>query len=442
MTQGGLKRKRQADFTPAPDRDPLALLERQAADRVPELNPVRYARMLPSPFTYYRGAAAVMAADLARSPDSGLTTQLSGDAHVLNFGLYASPERHLVFDLNDFDETSLGPFEWDVKRLATSLVLVGLDHATEAGPKRRSAAYGMVESYRRAMRGFAAQGYLEVWYARADVDDATQQWLQPLDHHLVQAVEDEAERARRHTGAQAAEKLTVEVDGTRRFRSEPLVVEPLREHRDSLQELFTRYHRSVPQHVGVLLDNFEVVDLARKVVGVGSVGTRCYVVLLRGRDDADWLVLQVKEAQRSVLQAYGERPDPAPGRSEGERVVEGQRLMQAVSDVLLGWIRADDLDGDTPRDFYVRQLRDWKGGPDVLTLEPADLARYGELCGWTLARAHARAGDRRSIADYLGADDTFARAVTTFARDYAQQTVEDHAALVGAVKSGRIVADT
>lgn len=446
MTSDRPKRKQQADYRPAPDRDPLAVLERQAADRVPELNPVRYGRMLPSPLAFYRGAAAVMATDLAPLPHSGLTTQLCGDAHVLNFGLYASPERHLVFDLNDFDETAAGPFEWDVKRLATSLVLAEPDPAIAP---RRSAAYRMVERYRRAMRAFAAQGYLAVWYARADVDDATQQWLVPLGKRVRRSIADEAARARRHTSAQAALKLTTKAGGTRRFRSESLVVEPLMGHEQVataaagyLQDLYARYQRSVPRHVGVLLDNFDVVDLARKVVGVGSVGTRCYVVLLRGRDDSDWLILQVKEAQRSVLREYGGLPGPEPAPSEGERVVEGQRLMQAVSDVFLGWIGADDLDGAGRRDFYVRQLRDWKGGPDVATLSAADLGRYAELCGWALARAHARAGDRHAIARYLGADDTFARAVTDFARAYAEQTVSDHAALVAAVQAATITART
>ncbi len=439
-----------ADFGPAAGRDALTILERQATSRVPELVPVRYGRMLVSPFTYFRGAAAVMAADLAATPTSGLVTQLCGDAHLLNFGLFASAERHLVFDVNDFDETLPGPWEWDVKRLAASLLVAsrGNEHARK---EQRDVVRGAVERYRATMHDFAGQGHLSAWYAHLDIDESAQLLLRPLSKPERKAATTVAAKSRRHTSMQATQKLTTTEGGTRRFITEPLLIEPARSlqatgDREALQrdvhEVLGRYRRSLPGSVAVLLDRFDVVDIARKVVGVGSVGTRCYVVLLRGRDENDWLILQVKEAQKSVLAHHQAHATLPTFGQQGQRVVEGQRLMQASSDIFLGWVTAQDIAGGGRRDFYVRQLRDWKGSADIDVMSAKDLRRYGELCAWTLARAHARAGDRVAIASYLGDEDTFARAVTAFAATYADQTELDHAALATAVAEGRITAAT
>jgi Uncharacterized protein conserved in bacteria (DUF2252) len=441
---------RHANFAPVAGRDALTILELQATSRIPELVPVRYGRMLVSPFTFFRGAAAVMAADLAATPRSGLVTQLCGDAHLSNFGLFASAERHLVFDLNDFDETLPGPWEWDVKRLAASLVVAsrGNGHARKA---QRDIARGSVERYRATMHDFAGQDHLSAWYAHLDIDESAQRLLRPLSKPDRAAVSAVVAKSRRHTSTQATQKLTTVDGGTRRFVTAPLLIEPARSlqatgdggalQRD-VHEVLGRYRRSLPSNVAVLLDRFDVVDIARKVVGVGSVGTRCYVVLLRGRDEYDWLIMQVKEAQRSVLansRAHGTLPT---FRKQGQRVVEGQRLMQATSDIFLGWVTAQDIAGGGRRDFYVRQLRDWKESAPVEVMSPKDLRRYGELCAWTLARAHARGGDRVAIASYLGDEDTFARAVADFAASYADQTERDHAALATAVTEGRIAAST
>ena len=455
IDQGAAARERtplalHSDFAPAVGRDALSILERQATSRVRELVPVRYGRMLVSPFTYFRGAAAVMAADLAATPTSGLVTQLCGDAHLMNFGLFASPERHLVFDVNDFDETLPGPWEWDVKRLAASLLVAsrGNGHARK---EQRDVVRGAVERYRATMRDFAGQGHLSAWYAHLDIDESAQLLLRPLSKPERKAAIAVAAKSRRHTSMQATQKLTAVEGGTRRFIAEPLLIEPARSLQatgdgEALQrdvhEVLGRYRRSLPSNVTVLLDRFDVVDIARKVVGVGSVGTRCYVVLLRGRDENDWLILQVKEAQRSVLANSQAHTTLPTFRKQGQRVVEGQRLMQATSDIFLGWVTAQDIAGGGRRDFYVRQLRDWKGSPAIDVMSAKDLRGYGELCAWTLARAHARAGDRIAIASYLGDDDTFARAVTAFAASYADQTALDHAALAAAAAAGRITATT
>ncbi len=455
IDQGAAARERtplalHSGFAPAVGRDALSILERQATSRVRELVPVRYGRMLVSPFTYFRGAAAVMAADLAATPTSGLVTQLCGDAHLLNFGLFASPERHLVFDVNDFDETLPGPWEWDVKRLAASLLVAsrGNGHARK---EQRDVVRGAVERYRATMRDFAGQGHLSAWYAHLDIDESAQLLLRPLSKPERKAAIAVAAKSRRHTSMQATQKLTAVEGGTRRFIAEPLLIEPARSLQatgdgEALQrdvhEVLGRYRRSLPSNVTVLLDRFDVVDIARKVVGVGSVGTRCYVVLLRGRDENDWLILQVKEAQRSVLANSQAHTTLPTFRKQGQRVVEGQRLMQATSDIFLGWVTAQDIAGGGRRDFYVRQLRDWKGSPAIDVMSAKDLRGYGELCAWTLARAHARAGDRIAIASYLGDDDTFARAVTAFAARYADQTALDHAALAAAAAAGRITATT
>jgi uncharacterized protein (DUF2252 family) len=390
-----------------------------------------------------------MAADLAATPRSGLVTQLCGDAHLSNFGLFASAERHLVFDLNDFDETLPGPWEWDVKRLAASLVVAsrGNGHARKA---QRDIARGSVERYRATMHDFAGQDHLSAWYAHLDIDESAQRLLRPLSKPDRAAVSAVVAKSRRHTSTQATQKLTTVDGGTRRFVTEHLLIEPARSLQatgdgDALQrdvhEVLGRYRRSLPSNVAVLLDRFDVVDIARKVVGVGSVGTRCYVVLLRGRDENDWLILQVKEAQRSVLansRAHGTLPT---FRKQGQRVVEGQRLMQATSDIFLGWVTAQDIAGGGRRDFYVRQLRDWKGSLEVESMVPNGLRIYAELCGWTLARAHARSGDRAAIAGYLGSSQSFEHALVRFAHAYADQNERDHRSLVEAIADGRVVAE-
>jgi len=432
-----------AEFAAPPDRDAVSILEQQAVSRVPSLVPIRYQRMLVSPFTYLRGAAAVMAADLAATPTSGLTTQLCGDAHLLNFGLFASPERRLVFDVNDFDETFPGPWEWDVKRLAASLLVAARDNG-HTPKQQRSIVRGAVERYRKTMHEFAVQGHLAAWYAHLDVDEAAQTLLRPLGKRQRTDVTATLAKARQHTSEQATAKLTTTEGGTRRFVAQAELIEPVRTllagvDLEALQKdvpaVLESFRGSLPSNVAVLFDRFDVVDMARKVVGVGSVGTRSYVVLLRGRDDDDWLILQVKEAQRSVL-ADRSAPTTLPTYpNEGQRVVEGQRLMQATSDMFLGWVSARDVYGADRRDYYVRQLRDWKGSAAVEVMSAKDLRSYGELCAWTLARAHARAGDRIAIASYLGDDDSFARALVEFATSYAEQTERDHAALATRVSA-------
>jgi Uncharacterized protein conserved in bacteria (DUF2252) len=424
-------------------RDPIALLESQARSRVSELVPLRYGRMLVSPLAFFRGAATVMAHDLASTPAAGLRVQLSGDAHLLNFGGFASPERDLVFDLNDFDETFPGPFEWDVKRLATSFEIAGRDRGLPAAERRR-AVLAVLHSYRESMRRFAGLGELDVWYARLDARVIDEQ-LQARGRKLEKRVRRSEEKAYAHDRMRALAKLTTMSDGEPRFLSDPPLIVPLSEldGRDgqirlepSLDELIRDYGRTLPDDVQALLARYRHADLARKVVGVGSVGTRCWVMLLLGRDERDPLFLQIKEAQHSVLEPVLE---PAGSATQGERVVEGQRLIQAASDIFLGWLHADeDLGG--ARDFYVRQLWDWKISVDVGTIEPSGLIAYAAACGWTLARAHARSGDRIALAAYLGAGDRFDRAVAEFARAYADLNERDHGELVRAVAQRRVVA--
>jgi uncharacterized protein (DUF2252 family) len=437
---------------PSPDahRDPIAVLERQAVDRVPELVPIRHGRMLASPFAFYRGAAAVMAADLAGTPDSGLRVQLCGDAHLSNFGLFASPERRLVFDLNDFDETHPGPWEWDVKRLAASLEIAARANGLGRKP-RGQIQLAMARSYQGAMIEFAGMHELDVWYARADVDDIKE----TLRHHLKKArrksVDKSIAKARTRTSRRAMGKLTKLVDGeTRRIIADPPLVMPLRDLLPSdqrgafetrMRTLLGNYRSTLQTDRRALLDKFEYVDMARKVVGVGSVGTRCWIALMYGRDDNDPLFLQVKEAQRSVIAEYGGiEPDRADDGCQGRRVVDGQRLMQAVSDIFLGWESAEGIDG-ARRHFYVRQLADWKGSAVIEEMSPGSLSDYGRLCGWTLARAHARSGDRVAIAAYLGDDTTFAHAIAEFSVAYANQNERDYAAMQTAMRSGRIAVE-
>jgi uncharacterized protein (DUF2252 family) len=440
-------RESHAAFDPPADRtDPISLLEEQAKTRVPDLVPVRYGRMMVSPFTYYRGAALPMAADLATTPVTGLAVQACGDAHLSNFGVFGSPERRLMFDVNDFDETLPGPWEWDVKRLAASMEVAARDNSFP-DKNRREIVMATVASYRLAMRRFAKMTNLEVWYARADIEQLEQQQIQ-LGERQRKVVEEGMAKARTRDSMQQLAKLTREVDGRPRIISDPPLLVPVDElvpgdtDRNVLEaelaDLIGKYRRTLETDRRYLLEQFEFCDMARKVVGVGSVGTRCWIVLMLGRDNADPLFLQVKEAEASVLSRF---VGASKYTNQGQRVVAGQRLMQASSDIFLGWQRTvAGLDGKT-RDFYVRQLRDWKLSLDINSMVPRGMRLYGELCGWTLARAHARSGDRIAISAYLGRSDVFDQAVTQFAAVYADQNQKDQAALVAAVTSGRITAE-
>lgn len=410
---------------------------------MPELLPIRHGRMLASPFAFFRGAALVMAHDLASTPNTGLGVQLCGDAHLMNFGGFGSPERQLVFDLNDFDETLPGPWEWDLKRLAASLAVAGRECGfTDA--ERRTAVQRTARTYREVIGHFASMGNLAVWYSRLDAATLRTLKAARVGGRARRRVRQTAERARAHDHVRAFSKLTTVVDGTVRLVSRPPLVVRLAELlgddaadlSGAIAKLIAEYARSLPGDRRVLLDGFRVQDMALKVVGVGSVGTRCWVVLLRGRDHTDPLFLQVKEAGPSVLEPFLGKSTYA---NHGQRVVEGQRLMQAVSDVLLGWVRTTGIDGQR-RDFYVRQLWDWKGSIDVTTMVPLGMALYGEVCAWTLARAHARSGDRVAIAGYLGSSDAFDRAMASFAESYADQNERDYDALRAAVRSGRLAA--
>lgn len=441
-------RSSQATFEPAPGRDPLALLQDQAKTRVEELVPIRYGRMLESPFSFYRGAALVMAGDLAATPRSGLLAQCCGDAHLSNFGVFASPERALVFDLNDFDETLRGPWEWDVKRLAASLVIAAQHNGLSAGKQERI-VLDCVGEYRRAMREFAGMRNLDVWYAHLDIEALIRERGDELTPSAVRRTEKSIAKARTRDSMQVFSKLTKMVDGEPRIISEPPLIVPLsdlmgdaNEDSDYFEELHERlraYRATLVHDRRILLEQYRLVDFARKVVGVGSVGTRAWIALMLGRDGDDPLFLQMKEAEASVLERF---LTPSPFANHGERVVAGQRLMQASSDIFLGWVRIDKgLDG-RERDFYVRQLRDWKGSAEIEKMKAEGLGIYGRICGWTLARAHARSGDRIAIAGYLGASDRFDRAVAGFSRDYSEQNMLDYKALRDAVDDGRIVAQT
>ncbi|MED7952521.1 DUF2252 domain-containing protein [Streptomyces sp. BE303] len=428
-------------WIPAADRpDPIRLLEHQAEDRLADLRPIRYGRMAESAFAFLRGSAAVMTADLAAVPDTGLTVQLCGDAHLLNFGVYASPERALLFDVNDFDETYPGPFEWDVKRLAASVAVAARDNGHDDDRAHR-AALAAADGYAVAMRRLAEMGELEVWYARIDTADLPATVRGGGRRRQVEA---NLDRARRRTSLQVFGKLTERgEDGRRRIISDPPLIEPV--PRDELRrvgKIFSDYRATLAEDRRVLLDRFQLVDVARKVVGVGSVGTRCFILLLEGRDERDPLFLQIKEAGRSVLEDYlpetpteGRHLTEAPVVHGGRRVVTGQHLMQAASDIFLGWTT-----GPGGRHFYGRQLRDMKGAAAVADMAPADLRAYADLCGRTLARAHARSGDRLAVAGYLGSADTFSEAVADFAVQYADRTVVDHAALLAAIDAHAVAA--
>jgi uncharacterized protein (DUF2252 family) len=440
-------RESHAAFDPPSNRfDPVALLEEQGRSRLRELIPIRYGRMLVSPFSYYRGAALPMAADLATTPDTGLTVQACGDAHLSNFGLYASPERKLVFDVNDFDETLPGPWEWDVKRLAASLEVAARDNGF-ARKDRRTIAQAAATAYRLEMRRLAAMSNLAVWYTDVDVEAFQREFGGQLRARQQKVLDKAFARARSRDSRQALDKLATEQDGQLRITADPPLVVPLMdllpeqmdregmEH--ELRGLFVEYRRTLQSDRRILLEQFEFGDMARKVVGVGSVGTRCWIILMIGRDQSDPLFLQVKEAQASVLSAYRGASEYA---NQGERVVAGQRLMQAASDIFLGWQRTTGLDGQY-RDFYVRQLRDWKFSIPIEVMVPRGMRIYAELCGGTLARAHARSGDRIAIAAYLGASAVFDRAIAAFASAYADQNERDYEALSQAAASGRITVE-
>ncbi|WP_329035136.1 DUF2252 domain-containing protein [Streptomyces sp. NBC_00178] len=427
---------------PAGRPDPLALLEAQSAARVHELVPIRYGRMTESPFRFYRGAAAIMASDLAGTPVSGIRAQLCGDAHLLNFRLLASPERNLLFDINDFDETLPGPWEWDVKRLVASLVIAGRANGF-SDKERAGVVRATVRSYREAMTGFAAMRNLEVWYTKTDVDRLRAVASDKLAARGRKRVARATAKARTRDSLQAFGKLTEVSGGRLRIAADPPLVVPVadllpdaerRATEGQFHRLLRRYGRSLPSDRRALLADFEPVDLARKVVGVGSVGTRCWIILLLGRDGGDPLFLQAKEADTSVLAPHA---GASAYRNQGERVVAGQRLMQAAGDIFLGWERVEGFDGKR-RDFYLRQLRDWKGIVEPELMVPRGMTAFGELCGSTLARAHARSGDRIAIAAYLGRGDVFDRALVPFAELYADQNERDHRALVDAVSAGRL----
>lgn len=443
-------RRAHADWRPDPHRtDPVALLEQQAASRVPELIPIRHARMMVSPFTFYRGAALIMAADLAGTADSGITVQICGDAHLSNFGVFGTPERELIVDINDFDETLPGPWEWDVKRLAASFEVAGRHRGfTEA--ERREITLESVRGYRERMRRAAESRVLDAWYDRLDADQVAQ-WARAahrdaqLDKEQVKRAEAVLTKARTRDSLRAFSKLVRIVDGKLRIAADPPLIVPVedlkpfgRDPEDeerAMRELLRSY-RTTLLRARHPLQEFSYVHMARKVVGVGSVGTRAWIVLLRGRDNDDPLLLQAKEAQTSVLERF---LPPSEYAEHGERVVRGQRMMQAASDLFLGWQRVTGGGGEH-RDFYLRQLHDWKGAADVETMVPAGAKLYARLCGETLARAHARAGDRVAIAAYLGGSERFDEAIAAFAAAYADQNDRDYEAFVAAVASGRLEA--
>jgi uncharacterized protein (DUF2252 family) len=423
--------------------DPIALLEEQGTSRVQELVPIRYGRMLVSPFTFYRGAAYIMASDLAGMPRTGLHVQLCGDAHLSNFGGYAAPDRRLVFDTNDFDETLPGPFEWDLKRLVASFAVAGRSRGFDA-ETRQGINLAVTQSYREAMAEFAAMGTMDVWYARVDLEDNQRAWAKQVSKKAVKRYQRNIAKARTKDSLAAFAKLTEVVDGEPQFISNPPLIVPLDELAsgedvmEGARQVLRSYRRTLQTDRRRLLERFRFVDAARKVVGVGSVGTRAWIILFVGRDNQDPLILQMKEAQASVL-------EPFLGKSHfsnhGQRVVEGQRLMQAASDMMLGWIRTSGIDG-VERDFYIRQLWDSKASALVDAMEPASMLLYAKVCGQTSARAHARSGDAVAISSYLGTSGAFDQALAVFAEAYADQNERDYAALKEAAESGRIPVQT
>ncbi len=438
-------RSSHSTWEPAADRaDPVSLLEEQAESRVPELVPIRYGRMLVSPFTFYRGAAYLMASDLARGPRTSLHAQLCGDAHLSNFGGYAAPDRRLVFDMNDFDETLPGPFEWDVKRLVASFAVAGRSRGFDAG-QREAINRNVVRSYRESLASFASMRIFDLWYSRVDIDEVTRMTAS-LAPSAIKRFEKNVAKARSKDSLSASTKLTHVVDGKPRFVSNPPLIVPVEELFAATSEqvienvrgVIRSYRRTLQGDRRHLLERFSFVDLARKVVGVGSVGTRAWIALFVGRDIEDPLVLQIKEAQASVLEPF---VGASKFANHGQRVVEGQRLVQAASDLMLGWIRTEGYDG-IKRDFYIRQLWDSKASALVDVMDVRTMTLYARLCGQTLARAHARSGDAVAIASYLGSSNTFDRALATFAEAYADQNERDYEALKAAAESGRITVES
>ena len=413
---------------------------------MPDLVPIRYGRMMDGAFPFYRGAALIMASDLANTPSSGLTVQTCGDAHLSNFGAFASPERSLVFDINDFDETNPGPWEWDLKRLVASLEVAGRARGF-TDKERKDVLLGATAQYRQTMAQFADMDTLDLWYARLDVQQIVDQFARSASGKEQRRARKTADKARTRDSMQALNKFTAVVDGELKIVSDPPLIMGVRDLTERanvdanevwkmLEGVLTRYRRTLPSDRRHLLDRFRLVDVARKVVGVGSVGTRAWMVLLLGRDNDDPLFLQVKEAQPAVLEEFTEKSEYD---NMGERVVAGQRLMQSASDIFLGWDRIKGVDG-VERDFYIRQLRDWKGSAEIDTMPLQGMRSYARMCAWTLAKAHARSGDAIAISSYCGGSDTLDRAIADFAVAYADQNEKDHQALVDAVKSGRIKA--
>jgi uncharacterized protein (DUF2252 family) len=429
-------------WAPAPARtDPAAVLAAQEVTRVPELVPIRHERMLASPLAFYRGAAAVMAGDLASTPSTDLQVQCCGDAHLANFGGFSAPDRRTVFDINDFDETGVGPFEWDVQRLCASFAIAAAANGFD-GSQQGDVARHAAKKYREMMREFAQMRNLDVWYARLDVESLLDQWGDQVSAKEVNRLRATVTKARSKDSVRAFAKLTAEVDGEVRIVEDPPLIVRLESLAGSmapetlapwLHERFREYRSSLQPDRRHLLESYELVDIARKVVGVGSVGTRCWIVLMQGRDTGDPLFMQIKEAEASVLEPY---VGAAAASNHGERVVDGQRLLQAASDVLLGWFRVASPDDGVHRDFYVRQLWDGKLSPAIERMTASSMTIYAEMCGWTLARAHARSGDRVAIAAYLGSGDVFDRALADFALAYAEQNQRDFESVTRAFATG------
>ncbi len=446
-SRADVPRSRHGEWEPPARRtDPLDILALQATTRVPDLVPIRYGRMAASAFAFFRGAAAVMASDLATEPRTTLDVQLCGDAHLMNFGAFKSPSRDLIFDVNDFDETLPGPFEWDLKRLAASFEIAARSRAFDPATSSSLVQRGC-RCYRRAMADFAGRSDLDIWYSRLDRQAILARWGNEAGEGIIRAFQRQIDKALTKDHLAALAKLTVEVEGTLRFKDDPPLIVPAEslftdvyssQTVGSLTDALVQYRQTLSGDRQRLLDKYQFTDLARKVVGVGSVGTRCWVALFLGRDNQDPLVLQIKEAEASVGEAF---LGPSEYRHHGQRVVEGQRLMQGASDIFLGWVRFPGEDGTT-RDFYLRQLWDGKGSADLERMSPEVMGVYAEMCGWTLARAHARSGDPIAMAAYLGKGDRFDRAMSRFASSYADQNERDYEALLGAIADGRVHAET
>jgi uncharacterized protein (DUF2252 family) len=436
--RGQASRSSPGKWAPAPDRpDPIALIEAQSASRIPELVPVRYKRMEASALAYFEGTAAVMAADLAHAPRTGLTVQLFGDAHLGNFGIFAAPDRRLVFGADDFDETLPGPFEWDVERLAASFEIAARDSGFGPG-ERREIVLRVADSYRGAMHDMAAKSTLDVWYARLEADEITERWGREVSRGPQRhAVERDIARGDVAGRIRELDRLVKTVDGAPRFASDPPFLVPIDDF-GSIARVLDSYRSSLPDDRQALLARFDLLDAARKVVGVGSVGTRVWVLLLEGRDAGDLLMLQLKEADASVLEPY---LGASTLGHHGRRVADGQRLTQAATDIMLGWTSAEDVDGSgESRDYYVRQLWDGKAHTAIEAMSEPTMGVYAEVCGWSLAHGHARSGDPVAIAAYLGRSDAFDESIAGFAAAYADRNDADYAEFKRAIAHGRLPA--